>query len=152
VKKTLLGLVAGLSLFGFALAQNGSSLYQKNCAFCHGETGQGRPGAFPPLAGHSVELATSPAGRAVLIQSVLFGLQGEIIVKDQRYAGVMPGYAQLRDEEIASLLNFVLEAWGNDKLLPPGYRPISAAEVAAERLRRLTPLQVYENRRRINLR
>ncbi|MER3480166.1 MAG: cytochrome C biogenesis protein CcsB [Meiothermus sp.] len=135
-----------------ALAQNGSSLYQQNCAFCHGDAGQGRPGAFPPLAGHSVELASAPGGRSVLIQTVLFGLQGEILVKGQRYSGVMPGYAQLRDEEIASLLNFVLGAWGNDQLLGGGHRPITPAEVASERSRRLTPLQVYENRRRLGLR
>lgn len=154
MKKALLALTlaAGLGLGVPALAQNGSSLYQQNCAFCHGDAGQGRPGAFPPLAGHSVELASSPGGRSVLIQTVLFGLQGEILVKGQRYSGVMPGHAQLRDEEIASLLNFVLGAWGNDKLLPEGHRPLTAAEVASERLRRLTPPQVYENRRRINLR
>lgn len=104
------------------------------------------------MAGHSVELASAPGGRSVLIQTVLFGLQGEILVKGQRYSGVMPGYAQLRDEEIASLLNFVLGAWGNDQLLGGGHRPITPAEVASERSRRLTPLQVYENRRRLGLR
>ncbi|PZA07377.1 MULTISPECIES: cytochrome c [unclassified Meiothermus] len=152
MKTTPLALTLALSL-GLAvpaLAQNGGSLYQQNCAFCHGDAGQGRPGAFPPLAGHSVDLVSRPGGRSVIVQIVLFGIQGEISVNEQRYNGVMPGYAQLRDEEIASLLNFVLRAWGNDKLLPQGYPPFTAAEVAAERSRRLTPLQVYENRRRIN--
>ncbi|GIW24300.1 cytochrome c [Meiothermus sp.] len=148
--KKLLGF---LLLLGLALAQNGPQLYQQNCAFCHGENGQGRPGAFPPLAAHAPELIKTPEGRAHLINAVLFGMQGPVRVKGSTYNGVMPAFAQLSDEQVAAVLNYVLSAWGNDKLLPRDHRPVTVAEVNAARnvQNRPTPQQVGINRARINL-
>ncbi len=143
-----------LVLLGLALAQSGPQLYQQNCAFCHGENGQGRVGAFPPLAAHTTELIKTPEGRAHLINSLLFGMQGPVRVKGYTYNGVMPAFAQLSDEQIATLLNHILSAWGNDKLLPRDHRPITAAEVGSIRNAsgaRLTPQQVGESRTRINV-
>ncbi len=147
-------LLASLLFLGLALAQTGSQLYQQNCAFCHGDNGLGRPGAFPPLAGHAVELSKTPEGRTHLIYALLFGMQGPVRIKGQLYDGVMPAFAQLNDEQIAALLNYILSAWGNDRLLPRDHRPLTVAEVAAARNPsggRLTPQQVGERRARINL-
>jgi mono/diheme cytochrome c family protein len=146
----LFGLLAVLSL---ALAQSGPQLYQQNCAFCHGDNGQGRPGAFPPLAAHATELAKTPEGRAHLINVMLFGMQGPVRVRGSTYNGVMPAFGQLSDEQIASILNYILNAWGNDKLLPRDHRPITAAEVRSARnaTSRPTPQQIGDLRSRINV-
>lgn len=146
----LVGLLAVLSL---ALAQSGPQLYQQNCAFCHGDNGQGRPGAFPPLAAHAPELVKIPEGRAHLINALLFGMQGPVRVKGHTYNGVMPAFAQLSDDQIATVLNHVLNAWGNDKLLPRDHRSITTAEVRSARSApdRPTPQQVGNARSRINV-
>lgn len=148
--RLLVGLLAVLSL---GLAQPGPQLYQQNCVFCHGENGQGRVGAFPPLAAHLPELAKTPEGRAHLINVLLFGMQGPIRVRGSTYNGVMPAFSQLTDEQIATVLNYVLNAWGNDKLLPREHRPITPAEVANARnvSNRPTPQQIGNNRARINV-
>lgn len=147
----ILGLLAVL---GLSLAQTGSQLYQLNCVFCHGETGQGRVGAFPPLAAHTTELIKTSEGRVHLINVLLFGMQGPIRVKGRTYNGVMPGFGQLSDEQIATVLNHIVIAWGNDKLLPRDYRPITPTEVTSARNvsgSRPTPQQIGNNRTRINV-
>ena len=77
--------------------------------------------ARPPdatLAGHVAETFAQPNGRAYLVRVVLYGLEGPITVKGHAFAGAMPPWAQLKDDEIAAALDHVLTAWGNDKLLP----------------------------------
>ncbi len=86
----------------------GRDLYLKNCFACHQMRGQGIPGIFPPLAGSDYLLAD--IDRAIRI--ICEGLNGEITVNARRYAGVMPP-AVLQDEEVASVLNYVLRNWGN---------------------------------------
>jgi len=86
----------------------GRDLYLKNCFACHQMRGQGIPGVFPPLAGSDYLLAD--IDRAIRI--ICEGLNGEITVNARRYAGVMPP-AILQDEEVASVLNYVLRNWGN---------------------------------------
>ncbi len=86
-----------------------------------------------------------------MISVVLFGLQGSIKVKGNTYNGVMPAFSQLTDEQVANVLNQVLTAWGNDKLLPKDHKPITAAEVTATRANKLTAQQVWANRAKLNL-
>lgn len=138
-------------LLGIAMAQPGTQLFQKNCVFCHGDNGQGRIGAFPPLAGHAVDIVKVSGGREHLISVLLYGLQGQIKVKADSFNGVMPAFAHLTDEQVANVLNQVLTAWGNDKLLPRDHKPIAPAEVAAARSNKLTAQQVWSNRSKLNV-
>src|SRR3990172_9553913 len=83
---------------------------------CHPVPGGGIVGVFPPLAGHAPKLVN--ADRAYPIQVLLFGLGGEIEVEGKKYNGAMPAFGdQLKDDEIAAVLNYVLSSWGNDKVL-----------------------------------
>ena len=50
-----------------------------------------------------------------------------------------------------SVLNHVLTSWGNDKLLPKDFKPISADEVKAERGKNLKKQQVYQIRKELKL-
>lgn len=137
-------------LGGLALAQtDGAKLYQQ-CAGCHQANGQGIPGAFPPLAGHVAEILSKKGGREYLIKVLLWGLQGQIEVKGVKYNRAMLGFAQLKDEEIAALLNHIATAWGDAKKVK-GFKPFTAEEVKKLRAKKLTPQQVLEERKKLGL-
>jgi mono/diheme cytochrome c family protein len=88
----------------------GRAIYLANCAACHGPSGEGVPGAFPPLAG-SDYLADN---RESIIRGVLYGQQGPMVVNGESYDAVMPGFGHLADAEIASAISYVFASWGND--------------------------------------
>ena len=87
----------------------GKTVYQTNCAACHQSMGQGIASAFPPLA-KSDFLNTSEKAR--IIKAVTGGLQGKVVVNGQEYNGVMPAWS-LSDEDIANVLTFAYNSWGN---------------------------------------
>jgi len=101
----------------------GKTLYATNCAACHQSEGQGMAGAFPPLAGSDF-LAK---GGAVVVNAVLNGVSGPITVNGVDYNSVMPALAYLNDSDVADIVTFVMNSWGN-----PGGE-VNAAEVAAAR-------------------
>ena len=105
----------------------GRDLYLKNCFACHQMRGQGIPGIFPPLAGSDYLL--TDIDRAIRI--ICEGLNGEITVNARRYAGVMPP-AILQDEEVASVLNYVLRNWGN-----------AGPEVTSEQVKKVRATTAY---------
>ncbi|MEE4296997.1 MAG: cytochrome c [Wenzhouxiangella sp.] len=85
----------------------GQEPYLRYCASCHGNQGEGKPPAFPPLAGS--EWMELPSEALALI--VLYGLRGEIEVAGRTYRGYMPPMQHLSDEDIAALLGFAERAW-----------------------------------------
>lgn len=90
-------------------AQRGKGVYLM-CVACHQPSGEGVPGAFPPLAGSPRVLGDEE----VLIKIVLKGLQGPLTSQGRDYQGLMPGHeAALTDRQIADVLNFVRASWGN---------------------------------------
>ena len=101
----------------------GKALYEKYCTACHQATGAGLPGAFPPLA--KSDYFAKDKKKA--IAAVIHGLSGEITVNGQKYNSVMPNLAYLKDEEVADVISYVLNSWGNKA----GY--VSAKDVAAVR-------------------
>jgi mono/diheme cytochrome c family protein/heme/copper-type cytochrome/quinol oxidase subunit 4 len=122
-----------------------------NCVACHQPNGQGVPNAFPPQAGHAPEIYNVAGGREYMIHTVLYGLQGEITVDGKTYNGIMtPWGALLKDDQIASVLNYVLTSWGNDALLED-FTPITPEEVAAERETPMTAQEVYDSRAALNI-
>lgn len=94
---------------GFDYAATGANLYTANCSACHGATGAGVPGAFPPLAGDSAVSAADPKAQ---IGIVLHGLHGAKI-KGTAYASQMPPFAQLSDNDIAAIIDHERTSWGN---------------------------------------
>ncbi len=122
-----------------------------NCTACHQANGQGVPAAFPPQAGHAPTLYNVEGGRTYMINTVLYGLQGEIEVLGNKYNGIMtPWGPLLKDEQIAAVLNYVLTSWGNDVLLED-FTPITPEEVAAERANKFTAQQVHDLRSTLSL-
>jgi len=105
-------LFLALSILATSLrAQDGEQLYTLYCSACHGTDGKGaNDGAFPPLAGSS--WVEGEPKRSVAI--VINGLIGPIEVKGKAYNLAMPPQGQvLGDDQIAAILNYVHNAWGN---------------------------------------
>ncbi len=126
----------------------GEAVYTTNCASCHQATGQGITGAFPPLVDHVPVLYN--ADRSYLINLLLYGLQGEIQVLGETYNGVMPAWQQLSDDDIANVLNYVTNTWGNADALQ-NFQPYEAGEIASARDAGLSAADVYELRQQLEL-
>jgi mono/diheme cytochrome c family protein len=136
-----------LTLFAaLAAAQSdGAAIYATNCAGCHQADGAGLPGVFPPLAGHVGDLYAAEEGPRHLANVLLFGMQGAITVDGAEYAGVMPGWFQFSDDDVAAVLDHLMTAWGDADELD-AYVPISAEDVAQARRGGLSPQGVYDRR------
>jgi len=88
----------------------GAIVYQTYCAACHQKNGKGAAGRFPPLAG--TDWVTGDKSR--LIQIILNGMEGEIMVNGEGYNNVMPQHSFLSDEEIARVLTYIRQHFGNN--------------------------------------
>jgi nitrite reductase (NO-forming) len=87
----------------------GGVLFKGTCSTCHQDNGQGMAGVFPPLA-KSDFMLDNPR-RA--IEVVLNGLSGPVTVNGKPYNSVMPPMSQLNDDEVANILTYALNSWGN---------------------------------------
>ncbi len=136
---------------GLALGQGEGARVFGHCVPCHKGGGTGMVGIYPPLVKHAPEVVTG--SRSYLITVLLYGLQGKIDIEGQKtgYDGIMPSHYWLKDDEVAAVLNYVLTSWGNDKLLPKDFKPISADEVKTQRGKNLTKQQVYQIRKELKL-
>ncbi|MNS63396.1 Cytochrome c-552 precursor [compost metagenome] len=87
----------------------GMYLYQKYCQNCHMENGKGLGELIPPLA-QSDYLFNNMSDLACMIKN---GKQGKMIVNGKSYDGIMPGYNNLSSIEIAEIITYVTNSWGN---------------------------------------
>ena len=89
--------------------KRGQAVYSRTCIACHQPTGMGIPPVFPPLAGSEwVAKSTS-----IAIRNILHGMQGPITVKGVTYNSVMPAVTTLSEKEIADVVTYVSNSWGN---------------------------------------
>jgi len=92
------------------LMARGAKIYDQQCAYCHGDQGQGAPGAYPPLAGNrAVNMATTTN----LVQIVRRGGFLPATEGNPRPYGMPPFGHVLDDDEIAAVLSYIRGAWGN---------------------------------------
>ena len=87
---------------------DGAEIYQDFCLQCHLDTGEGVSGVFPPLANSDYLLNNIDLS----IKGIKYGLSGPIVVNDEEYDGVMANQG-LDNEEIADVMNYILNSWGN---------------------------------------
>ena len=90
------------------LQARGEKVYAANCVACHQPNGKGVSGAFPALDGSKIVLGKQDEQIALL----LAGKAGT----------AMASFKQLSDVELASVLTFTRNAWGNkadDKEVQP---------------------------------
>ena len=96
--------------------QRGQEIYADFCITCHLEKGEGIPSTFPPIAKSDYLLNN----RTESIKVIKYGQQGEITVNGQTYNNMMPALG-LEDEEIADVMNYILNSWENtsNKMVTP---------------------------------
>lgn len=83
------------------LMERGEKVYGSNCAACHQANGGGVPGAFPALKGSAI--ATGP--KAAHMNIVMNGKSGTAM---SAFAG------QLNDIDLAAVITYERNAWGNN--------------------------------------
>lgn len=88
----------------------GKKLYDVYCTNCHQGEGTGLAQLYPPLA--QSDYLMSDISRAACI--VKNGQFKEIIVNGVTYNQMMPGLGQLSNLEIAQILTYVTNSWGNE--------------------------------------
>ncbi|MEJ8859266.1 cytochrome c [Variovorax robiniae] len=89
----------------------GQKVFDQRCAYCHGDKGEGAPGAYPPLAGNRVVLMDSPVN---LIQIVRHGGFLPATAGNPRPYGMPPFRQALDDNEVVAVLSYIRGAWGNN--------------------------------------
>jgi mono/diheme cytochrome c family protein len=107
----------------------GKAIYEDRCAPCHDSVGGGIATLFPRLAKAPLVQATDPT---TLIRVVLIGNRAGATAAAPT-APAMPRFDwNLSDQEIADVLTYVRNAWGN------AAQPVQAADVAKlrDRLRK----------------
>ena len=113
-KKEMIG-SAELNGVNAAVYAKGKELYEKDgyCGTCHQPNGQGLTNSgFPPLAKSRYVLQDEER----LIKIALKGLQGPLEVNGKKYDGqvpMTPFEGLLNDEEMAAVLSYVRNAFGN---------------------------------------
>lgn len=88
----------------------GQEVYEKHCQDCHGQSGEGIPKIYPPLAGNRNVTMSSPLNT---IRSVLYGGYPPATVGNPRPYGMPPYQHFIRDTEIAQVVSYIRNAWGN---------------------------------------
>ncbi len=93
------------------LYARGEEIYAKRCADCHGEQGEGVTNMYPALAGNRAVTITVPVNT---IRAVLSGGFTPETEGNPRPYGMPPFATLLNDEEIAAVVSYVRNAWGNE--------------------------------------
>jgi mono/diheme cytochrome c family protein len=104
-------------------ASRGNVLYDQYCSSCHKADGKGIKGTFPPLE----KSATVNSNKKSLINIVLHGRSGNVVINGLTYDQPMPAFKFLSDQQVADILTYVRTGLGNRGT------EITAAEIAKER-------------------
>jgi mono/diheme cytochrome c family protein len=95
---------------GRASYESGAKIYEKHCRSCHGTNGLGVPPMYPPLANNqaiNMEFAVNP------IRMVLFGGFPPSTRGNPRPFGMPPFAYTLSDQEVADVVTYMRQSWGN---------------------------------------
>jgi mono/diheme cytochrome c family protein len=88
----------------------GQAIYKDNCAACHTDAGTGSSGLFARLGGSHAVQSDDPT---TLIRVVVGGSRG-VGTAEAPTSPAMPSFGwRLTDAQVASLLTFVRNSWGN---------------------------------------
>ena len=87
----------------------GKQVFMQTCFVCHMMNGEGIPNQIPPLAKSDFLMADKD--RAIRI--VLQGQSGELVVNGKKYNSIMAPLNNLSDEEVANVLTYVQNSFGN---------------------------------------
>jgi mono/diheme cytochrome c family protein/glucose/arabinose dehydrogenase len=94
------------------LYERGSHMYA-TCMACHGAEGEGASGIGPPLAGSE----WVQQDKEVITRILLHGFEGGVAEFPRRavnITGVMPAHRFLTDEDLAAIMTYMRNTWGNE--------------------------------------
>ncbi|MCG7325766.1 cytochrome c [Achromobacter sp. ACRQX] len=94
-----------------AAMELGGKLYSQQCAKCHQADGKGSGTAWPALAGNPTVTAPSPVNA---IRMVLDGGYAPATAANPRPHGMPPFGQVLNDNDIAMLVTYIRNSWGNE--------------------------------------
>ncbi|MGZ5089991.1 MAG: c-type cytochrome [Burkholderiales bacterium] len=106
----------------------GAKIYEQQCSQCHGDSGEGAVGAYPPLVGNRAVTMNIPAN---LIRIVLSGGYLPATAGNPRPYGMPPFAHVLSDADIAAVVTYIRSSWGNTA------EPVSQLEVMRYRAGRV---------------
>lgn len=123
---------------GEVATADGATVFADNCTSCHQEDARGIEETFPPLAKNGDLFLSADFPVKVLLN----GMSGTITVNGMPFEGDMPSFGHLPDAEIAAVVNYLRNAFGNDAKAHPDIPEITAGDVAALREPTMDPDQV----------
>lgn len=87
--------------------EKGEKVYAANCVACHQPNGKGMPPAFPPLAGSKIVLGANDQQISILLNG--------------KTGTAMQSFARLSNSEIAAVMTFTKNSFGNSvgKVIQP---------------------------------
>lgn len=88
---------------------SGKKLYEANCQNCHSNNGSGLALLYPPLT-DTTYLQKNKSQLACIIK---YGLKGKIELAGKIYEGEMPAQPKLSDIEIAQIVTYITNSFGN---------------------------------------
>lgn len=124
----------------------GATVFQANCAVCHGAKGGGTPSLAPPVTSYPARYAVTAEGRKQLALTVLNGMFGGIDVEQKHFDFKMPDFMHLDDATLAAVLNFVVFDLGH---AAEDTKPLAADEIAAHRSHPVDGAAVREQRTKL---
>jgi mono/diheme cytochrome c family protein len=92
-----------------AVMSRGQVVYQQVCLACHMADAGGVQGMNPPLIKTKYVLGL----KAPLIRIVLNGMTGDLDINGDTYHNVMAPHSDLTDQQIADVLTYVRNSFGN---------------------------------------
>ena len=93
-----------------AMLASGAKLYEKHCADCHQPEGEGVPRIYPPLANNQSIAMPFPINA---IRIVLNGGFPPSTEGNPRPYGMPPFAYELSDDEVAAVVTYIRQSWGN---------------------------------------
>ncbi|RXK49764.1 c-type cytochrome [Aquirufa rosea] len=94
----------------------GMGQYERHCENCHQKDGSGLKDLYPPLAKTDVWKRLSAYQLTCIIK---YGQKDTIVVNQKVYQNYMPGNTKLEALDIAELITYMREKWGDDKRIFP---------------------------------
>ncbi|MBL0883192.1 MAG: cytochrome c [Chitinophagaceae bacterium] len=107
-----------------ASMDRGKIIYLQRCMACHQVDGSGGPRLNPPLDGASTVKGND---KLKLVRIIIKGMTERVEIDGEYYDNNMSANPDLTDTQIADVLNYIRNSWGNKASI------VTIAEVKAAR-------------------
>ena len=93
------------------MMKTGAKVYKDYCESCHMANGEGVPRIYPPLANNQSITMRNPVNPTRMVLNGGFPPSTE---GNPRPYGMPPFYPVLSDEQVASVVTYIRQSWGNE--------------------------------------